>query len=221
MFGDGRIGRPGGRRAPLLAVAATAVGAPAATTPELATASGDLPPADANAKTAANARSADAAKSLASAKPGDAGKGDAKTFASAKPGDAAKIDAKSLAANPSGDAARNDSKPVAANKPGDAAKDYAKPIASAASRDNAASTFGSVDDDRPAEAAARPAKPQRAQAAAAPRKHTVGRGENAWTIAKRYGVRAADLLKRNGLAANAVLKPGQSLLIDSPAGKRK
>lgn len=209
VFGDGRIGRPGGRRAPLLAVAATAVGAPTATTSELATASGDLPPSDANAKTAANARSGDAAKSLASAKPGDA----------------AKIDGKPLAANPPGDAARNDArndaKPIAANKSGDAAKDDAKPIASTASRDGDATTFGSASDDRATETSARPAKPQRAQTAAAPRKHTVGRGENPWTIAKRYGVRAADLLKLNGLAANAVLKPGQALLIDPPAGKRK
>ncbi|QWP79495.1 LysM peptidoglycan-binding domain-containing protein [Lysobacter sp. K5869] len=81
-------------------------------------------------------------------------------------------------------------------------------------------TLGSADD-RPADAAARPAKPQRAQAAAAPRKHAVGRGENPWTIAKRYGVRAADLLKLNGLDAKAVLKPGQVLLIDAPATRRK
>nr|WP_206410446.1 LysM domain-containing protein [Lysobacter enzymogenes] len=82
-------------------------------------------------------------------------------------------------------------------------------------------TLGSAGADHPTETPSRPAKPQRAQAAAAPRKHTVGRGENPWNIAKRYGVRAADLLKLNGLAANAVLKPGQALLIDPPAGKRK
>jgi len=193
VFGDGRIGRPGGRRAPLLAVAATAVGAPAAATPELATASGDLPPGDAAAKIAGNGKS----------------------------GDAAKGDGKPIAANPPGEAAKNDAKPIAASKPGDTVKDDAKPIASTASRDGDAKTFGSAGDDRASEAAARPAKPQRAQAAAAPRKHTVGRGENAWNIAKRYGVRAADLLKLNGLAANAVLKPGQALLIDPPAGKRK
>jgi len=222
VFGDGRIGRPGGRRAPLLAVAATAVGAPAATT-ELATASGDLPPSDANTK--ANARSGDAAKSLAGAKPGDAIKGDAKTLAGTRPGDAAKSDIKLLAANKPGDASNNDAKAVAASKSGDAAKDDArddaKSIASAGANDNGATTFGSADDDRAAAAAARPTKPQRAQTAAAPRKHTVGRGENAWTIAKRYGLRAADLLKLNGLAANAVLKPGQALLIDPPARKRK
>ncbi|RDZ27909.1 lytic transglycosylase domain-containing protein [Lysobacter silvisoli] len=54
-------------------------------------------------------------------------------------------------------------------------------------------------------------------AGAEPRRHTVARGDNAWTIARRYGVRVADLLQRNGLAANAVLKPGQALLIDAPA----
>ncbi len=53
---------------------------------------------------------------------------------------------------------------------------------------------------------------------ASPRRHTVGRGDNAWTIAKRYRIRVADLLKRNGLNAKAVLKPGQALLIDAPNG---
>lgn len=43
--------------------------------------------------------------------------------------------------------------------------------------------------------------------------HVVSRGENAWTIARRYGVRVADLLERNGLSARAVLRPGQRLLI--------
>ena len=55
---------------------------------------------------------------------------------------------------------------------------------------------------------------------ASPRRHTVGRGDNAWTIAKRYRIRVADLLKRNGLNAKAVLKPGQALLIDAPNGGR-
>ncbi|KRD39169.1 hypothetical protein ASE35_02015 [Lysobacter sp. Root916] len=52
-----------------------------------------------------------------------------------------------------------------------------------------------------------------------PRRHTVARGDNAWTIARRYGIRVADLLQRNGLGANAVLKPGQALLIDTPGAK--
>ncbi|MGO4220887.1 transglycosylase SLT domain-containing protein [Lysobacter sp. TAF61] len=46
------------------------------------------------------------------------------------------------------------------------------------------------------------------------RRHTVRRGENASTIARRYDVRVADLMQRNGLAGNAVLKPGQLLVID-------
>lgn len=51
-----------------------------------------------------------------------------------------------------------------------------------------------------------------------PRRHTVARGDNAWTIAKRYGIGVADLLQRNGLGAKAVLKPGQALLIDATPG---
>lgn len=50
--------------------------------------------------------------------------------------------------------------------------------------------------------------------AAPARRHTVARGESAWTIAKRYGLSAAELLKRNGLGAKTVLKPGQTLAID-------
>ncbi|MBX9402422.1 transglycosylase SLT domain-containing protein [Lysobacter sp. BMK333-48F3] len=52
------------------------------------------------------------------------------------------------------------------------------------------------------------------------RRHTVGRGDNAWTIAKRYRIRVADLLQRNGLSPKAVLKPGQALLIDAPGRKQ-
>lgn len=181
VFGDGRIGRPGGRRAPLLAVAATAVGAPATAAVEVATAAGELPASEANARTAANAKPDDAAK--AGPKSGDAAKVDARNLANAKPGNAAKS-------------------------------------ADADASTATAMTLGSADAERSADTPSRPAKPQRAQASA-PRKHTVGRGENPWSIAKRYGMRAADLLKLNGLTANAVLKPGQALLIDPPAGKRK
>ncbi|MGJ7902265.1 transglycosylase SLT domain-containing protein [Lysobacter sp. 1R34A] len=60
------------------------------------------------------------------------------------------------------------------------------------------------------------AEAQNKQAAGA-RRHTVGRGDNAWTIAKRYRIRVADLLERNGLNGKAVLKPGQALLIDAQA----
>ncbi|HEY5849202.1 MAG TPA: transglycosylase SLT domain-containing protein [Lysobacter sp.] len=55
--------------------------------------------------------------------------------------------------------------------------------------------------------------------AEASRKHTVRRGENASTIARRYDVRVADLMQRNGLANGAVLKPGQLLVIDPLDGQ--
>ncbi|HEY5805007.1 MAG TPA: transglycosylase SLT domain-containing protein [Lysobacter sp.] len=51
------------------------------------------------------------------------------------------------------------------------------------------------------------------------RRHTVRRGENASTIARRYDVRVADLMQRNGLASGAVLKPGQLLVIDPLDGQ--
>lgn len=51
-----------------------------------------------------------------------------------------------------------------------------------------------------------------------PRRHTVARGESAWKIAKRYGIGVAELMQRNGLAAKAVLRPGQALVIDALDG---
>jgi membrane-bound lytic murein transglycosylase D len=47
------------------------------------------------------------------------------------------------------------------------------------------------------------------------RHHTVVRGDNPWKIAARYGIRVADLLQRNGLDPESVLKPGKVLLIDT------
>ena len=47
------------------------------------------------------------------------------------------------------------------------------------------------------------------------RHHTVIRGDSPWKIAARYGIRVADLLQRNGLDRNSVLKPGKVLLIDA------
>ncbi|HEV8695658.1 MAG TPA: LysM domain-containing protein, partial [Lysobacter sp.] len=47
------------------------------------------------------------------------------------------------------------------------------------------------------------------------RRHTVARGDNASKIAARYGIRVADLLQRNGLAASTMLRPGKVLLIDA------
>ena len=57
-----------------------------------------------------------------------------------------------------------------------------------------------------------------APAAKAARRHTVAKGESAWTIARRYRMSVADLMQRNGLALKAVLKPGQSLLVDALEG---
>lgn len=54
-------------------------------------------------------------------------------------------------------------------------------------------------------------------AGAAVRKHTVARGESAWTIASRHGVSVAQLLARNGLDARSVLHPGMVLTLDAPA----
>lgn len=56
-------------------------------------------------------------------------------------------------------------------------------------------------------------------AASDTRVHTVARGESAWVIARRYSIRVDELLARNGLQSNSVLRPGMQLHIDaSPAG---
>lgn len=47
-----------------------------------------------------------------------------------------------------------------------------------------------------------------------PRTHTVARGESAWRIARRYRLRLADLLARNGLDARSPLTPGMVLQLD-------
>ncbi|WP_368562050.1 transglycosylase SLT domain-containing protein [Pseudoxanthomonas sp. UTMC 1351] len=49
------------------------------------------------------------------------------------------------------------------------------------------------------------------------RSHTVRRGESAWIIAKRYGLPTRQLLTRNGLSANSVLRPGMVLSLDEEA----
>jgi membrane-bound lytic murein transglycosylase D len=72
-------------------------------------------------------------------------------------------------------------------------------------------------DDAVADASAAVAAAE-ASAAGEPRRHTVARGESAWTIARRYGIGVAELMQRNGLAARAVLRPGQSLVIDALDG---
>ncbi|WP_425480714.1 transglycosylase SLT domain-containing protein [Luteimonas yindakuii] len=53
-----------------------------------------------------------------------------------------------------------------------------------------------------------------AQAVEPPRSHVVARGESVWRIARRYGIGVAQLLARNGLSGNSVLRPGMTLLID-------
>ena len=58
-----------------------------------------------------------------------------------------------------------------------------------------------------------------ATAGPAARRHTVARGDNAWTIARRYDIRVAELLQRNHLGANSVLKPGTVLQIDAIPGR--
>ncbi|HJS35745.1 MAG TPA: LysM domain-containing protein, partial [Pseudoxanthomonas sp.] len=37
---------------------------------------------------------------------------------------------------------------------------------------------------------------------------------SAWTIARRYGISPAQLLRLNGLEANAILRPGMVLKLD-------
>lgn len=61
-----------------------------------------------------------------------------------------------------------------------------------------------------------PATPS-GEGASEARRHTVARGESAWTIARRYDIAIDELMQRNGLAAKAVLRPGQTLVIDAPA----
>ncbi|MGB3393819.1 MAG: transglycosylase SLT domain-containing protein [Stenotrophomonas sp.] len=53
-------------------------------------------------------------------------------------------------------------------------------------------------------------------AVAGSKRHTVRRGENAWSIARRHGIPLKVLLSRNNLDANAVLKPGMVLRFDDP-----
>ncbi|WP_425481944.1 transglycosylase SLT domain-containing protein [Lysobacter panacisoli] len=91
----------------------------------------------------------------------------------------------------------------------------ARLLAMAATND--AATTASVAADAPP-AAVSTATPIDAssESAAPPRRHTVARGESAWTIARRYGIAIDDLMQRNGLPVKAVLRPGQRLVIDAP-----
>ena len=160
IFGDGRIARAGGRRAPLLAVAADAIG-----TPRVGAADLDLAGLDPLSPTLAS---------------------------------------------------RADEAAVARTR---GSVEAAGSVEASRSAVSASASLAPDPDRKPDRDPTRVAKAQGAQAQA--RRHTVGRGDNAWTIAKRYRIRVADLLERNGLSANAVLKPGQALLIDAPAGGGK
>lgn len=65
-----------------------------------------------------------------------------------------------------------------------------------------------------------PASPGAGSSAAgttARRSHTVRSGESAWTIARRYGLPPKQLLTRNGLGADSVLRPGMVLNLDEEA----
>lgn len=54
-----------------------------------------------------------------------------------------------------------------------------------------------------------------AAAPSAPRTHVVTVGDSVWRIARRYGIRDADVLARNGLSRDSVLRPGKVLVIDA------
>ncbi|MGX5730081.1 transglycosylase SLT domain-containing protein [Pseudoxanthomonas beigongshangi] len=56
--------------------------------------------------------------------------------------------------------------------------------------------------------------PKTVAAATSGRSHTVRSGESAWTIARRYGLKPQQLLSRNGLKPDAVLRPGMVLAVD-------
>ena len=57
--------------------------------------------------------------------------------------------------------------------------------------------------------AAKPAAPR------APATYTVRKGDTAYAIARKQGVKVADLLQQNGIKDPAALKPGQSIRIPS------
>ncbi len=52
------------------------------------------------------------------------------------------------------------------------------------------------------------------EASSRPRAHKVRSGESAWTIARRYGLKPQQLLARNGLKPDAVLRPGMTLRLE-------
>ena len=67
-------------------------------------------------------------------------------------------------------------------------------------------------------AAQAPMRPVAAKNTGSALSHTVRRGESAWTIARRYGMRPEQLLTRNGLASSAILQPGMILQLEGDGG---
>lgn len=76
----------------------------------------------------------------------------------------------------------------------------------------AATVVESIDSASPLASASAAASADKRPAAK--HSHTVRNGESAWTIARRYGLKPQQLLSRNGLKANAVLRPGMVLALD-------
>ncbi len=70
---------------------------------------------------------------------------------------------------------------------------------------DAVRTSGGETEDRPREAAA----------VQAPSTHTVQRGETLFRIARRYGLSVEELCRLNGINRNAVIRPGQELVVGS------
>ncbi|MFE6733211.1 LysM peptidoglycan-binding domain-containing protein [Microbacterium sp. NPDC057650] len=53
--------------------------------------------------------------------------------------------------------------------------------------------------------------------AVAPASYTVRAGDTVWTIAKKHGLRTADILAWNGMTMRSVIYPGQKLKLQKPA----
>lgn len=90
-----------------------------------------------------------------------------------------------------------------------------KPMQLLAPTSAAATDTAALEDAPRAQAATKPET--RTGTPSSGRTHTVRNGDSAWTIARRNGMTTARLLQINGLAANAVLRPGMVLKLDSDA----
>lgn len=114
-----------------------------------------------------------------------------------------------------------DSSSVASGATDTAGASSATPLATA---DGAAAPLDAADTPATnpppalasADASASTARPSTSSPSdSATRRHTVVRGDSPWKIAARYGIRVADLLERNGLQPDSVLRPGKVLRIDA------